>query len=87
MTRSQRIKLGLAVIAIIAILLYITFDPEGLDTIFAFVFLGFPLLVGWANSNSPADRSRDTIDWEIEQERRKKEESDEAIRQRHNNRN
>lgn len=87
MTRSQRIKLGLTVIAIIAILLYIILAPEGLDTVFAFVFLGFPLLVGWANSNSPADRSRDTIDWEIEQERRKKEESDEAIRQRHNNSN
>lgn len=85
MTRSQKIKLGLVAIAIIAIILYIIFDPEGLDTVFAFIFLGFPLLVAWANWNSPADRSRDTIDWEMEQERRKKEESDEAIRQGHHN--
>ena len=79
MTLSQKIKLGLAIIAVIAVILYIILDPEGLDTVFAFIFLGFPLLVGWANSNSPADRSRDTIDWEMEQERRKKEESDEAF--------
>ena len=85
MTRLQKIKLGLVVIAIIAILLYIIFDPEGLDTVFAFIFLGFPPLVAWANWNSPADRSRNTIDWEMEQERRKKEESDEAIRQEHHN--
>lgn len=87
MTRSQKIKISLAIVAVVAAILYIIFNPEVLDTIWAFIFLGFPLLVGWANSNSPADRSRDTIDWEMEQERRKKEESDEAIRQRHNNRN
>lgn len=85
MTCSQKIKISLVVIAVIAVILYIIFNPEGLDTVFAFIFLGFPLLVGWANSKSPADRSRDTIDWEMEQERRKKEESDEAIRQRHHN--
>lgn len=87
MTRSLKIKISLAIVAVIAAILYVIFNPEILNTIWAFIFLGFPLLVGWANCKSPADRSRDTIDWEMEQERRKKEEADAAIRQRHNNRN
>lgn len=86
MTLFQKIKISLVVVAILAAILYAIFDPEGLETIGACLFLGFMLLVAWANCSSPADRSRDTVDWEMEQERREKEESDEAIRQSHRNR-
>ena len=83
MSCSQKIKLALAIIVIIIVVLYIILDPEGLETIGALVFFGFLLLVGWANSGSPADRSRKTIDWEMEQERRKREEEEEEFRERH----
>ncbi|MDD7302930.1 MAG: hypothetical protein PUG76_00070 [Prevotellaceae bacterium] len=84
MSRSQKIKLALVAVVIIIAIVYIIVDPEGLETIVSCAVFGFMLLVGWANSSSPADTSRETIDWEMEQERRKEEEeSEEAIRQRH----
>lgn len=83
MRRSQKIKMSLAAIGILIVVLYMIVDPEGLETVGACLFFGFMLLVGWANSNSPADRSRDTIDWEMEQERREQEREDEMIRNGH----
>lgn len=76
----KKVKLAMVAIAILTAILYIILDKEEFvefwKSVGACIALGIIILIGW-NYDSPADRSRDTIDWEMEQERREKEEEEE----------
>ncbi len=58
---------------------------ELFQTILGLAILVVIFLIGWANADSPVDRSRDTIEWEQEQERKAKQEEEEEdlLRQMH----
>lgn len=87
MSSSKKFILILSAIVIFIAMLYFMLDPEEFRDFWKFIGACIVLivifLIAWANGNSPADRSRDTIDWEMEQERLEKEREEEELRQRH----
>ena len=73
-------------IFLIAILFFILDEDEFKElwqTIFGFTAIFVICMIGWANADSPVDNSRNTIDWELEQEAKEKQDEEDFIRKTH----
>ena len=79
MSFQNKIISAILAIAVFTAILFFILDEDEFEefwmTILGLVVLLVIGLIGWANANTPVDRSRRTIDWELEQEQQEKDNS------------
>ena len=85
---KHKVTLSMIVGVLLIALLYCILDKDEFkemwQTLFGLLALCVVCLIGWVNADSPVDNSRNTIDWELQQEEKvKQDEEDDFMRQMH----